>query len=80
MLSSTDNRRLRMTLSPATRGRSLILPGILLVLFDTKVVRFEYCGVGVTLLFAIVTGTISGIQPILRQTLVGNIFVFSLIL
>ena len=44
------------------------------------VVLVEYCGVGVGLLFAIVTGTISGIQPILRQTLVGNIFVFSLIL
>ena len=80
MLLSRDNRHLRMTLSPVTGGRSLILPGILLFLSDTKVVRFEYCSVGVSLLFAIVTGTISGIQPILRQTLGGNIFVFSLIL
>ena len=79
-LSSTDSRRLRMTFSPVTGGRSLILPGILLFLFNTMVVRFEYCGVGVSLLFAIVTSTISGIQPILRQTLVGDVFVFSLIL
>ena len=80
MLSSTDNRRLRMTFSPVTGGRSLILPVMLLFLFNTMVVRFEYCGVGVSLLFAIVTSTISGIQPILRQALVGNVFVFSLIL
>ena len=51
------------------------------IFFNVMVVTFEYCGVGVSLLFAIVTSTISGIQPILRQTLVGNVFfVFSLIL
>ena len=31
-----------------------------------KVVGFEYCGVGVSLVLAMVTGTISGTQPILR--------------
>ena len=47
VLSSTDSRRLRMTFSPVTGGRSLILPGMLLFLFNTMVVRFEYCGVGI---------------------------------
>ena len=63
-----------MTFSPVTGGRSLILLGMLLFFFNIMVVRFEYCGVGVSLLFAIVTSTISVIQPILRQTLVGNVF------
>ena len=70
----------KKTFSPVTGGRSLILPSMLLFLFNTMVVRFEYFGMGVSLLFAIVTSTISGIQPILRQTLVGDVFIFSLIL
>ena len=42
-------------------------------------ISVEYYGVGITLLFAIVTSTISGIQPILRQTLFGEVFLHCLL-
>ena len=72
MLSSTDNRCLRMTFSPVTGEDQLyFLACCCFLVLILKVVGLEYCGVGVSLLFAIVTGTISGIQPILRQSLFG---------
>ena len=76
MLSSTDSRRLRMTFLRSPEEDRLYFLACCYFFFNIMVVRFEYCGVGVSLLFAIVTSTISGIQPILRQTLVGNVFLY----